>query len=113
MTNGYADPIWSLAAVGAVAYGLQLRKSRANQGVTLILVLVAGMSKDEGFATALALIALIAFRGLVTMSAEDRHRHWWRPVVIALAELVAISAWPALMRIIHARGDVHVVLAAS
>ena len=25
MTNGYADPIWSLAAVGAVAYGLQLR----------------------------------------------------------------------------------------
>ena len=54
MTNGYADPIWSLAAVGAVAYGLQLRKSRANQGVTLILVLVAGMSKDEGFATAFA-----------------------------------------------------------
>ncbi len=24
LTNGYADPIWSLAAVGAVAYGLQL-----------------------------------------------------------------------------------------
>lgn len=104
MTNGYADPIWSLAAVGAVAYGLQLRKSRANQGVTLILVLVAGMSKDEGFATAIALIALIAFRGLVTMADEDRHRHWWRPIVIALAELVAIAAWPAVMRIIHARG---------
>ena len=104
MTNGYADPIWSLAAVGAVAYGLQLQNSRTNQGVTLILVLVAGMSKDEGFATAIALIALIALRGLVTMTDEDRHRHWWRPILIALAELVATSAWPALMRIIHARG---------
>jgi hypothetical protein len=104
MTNGYADPIWSLAAVGAVAYGLQLRNSRANEGVTLILVLVAGLSKDEGFATAIALIALIALRALVTMPDEDRHRHWWRPILIALAELVAISAWPAVMRIIHARG---------
>ena len=81
MTNGYADPIWSLAAVGAVAYGLQLRMSRANQGVTLILVLVAGMSKHEGLRHRhRLLIALIAFRGLVTMADEDRHRHWWRPI---------------------------------
>ena len=31
MTNGYADPIWSLAAVGAVAYGLQLQNSRPSR----------------------------------------------------------------------------------
>ena len=31
MTNGYADPIWSLAAVGAVAYGLQLGISRRTR----------------------------------------------------------------------------------
>ena len=28
LTNGYADPLWSLAAVGAVAFGLQLRDDR-------------------------------------------------------------------------------------
>ena len=50
MTNGYADPIWSLAAVGAVAYGLQLGEGRSNRGAAaLLLALVAGMSKDEGW----------------------------------------------------------------
>ena len=32
MTNGYADPIWSLAAVGAVAYGLQLGYQSSQPG---------------------------------------------------------------------------------
>ncbi len=105
MTNGYADPIWSLAALGAVAYGLQLGNNRTNQGVALILVLVAGMSKDEGFITALGLIALIAVRRLVTMSAEERRRRWRRPVLIGMAEVAASRPWPVLMRIIHARGE--------
>ncbi len=105
MTNGYADPIWALAAVGAVAYGLQLQMDRTNQGVALILLLVAGMSKDEGAVTALGLVALIAVRRLATVSAEERHRHWARPVLIGMAEVVAIGAWPVLMRIIHARGE--------
>jgi len=48
MTNGYADPLWSLAAVGAVAYGLQMQPGRSELGVVLVLVLVAGLSKDEG-----------------------------------------------------------------
>jgi hypothetical protein len=104
MTNGYADPIWSLAAVGAVAYGLQLGINRVNQGVTLILVLVAGMSKNEGVVTAVALIALVAIRGLAAMSGEERHRRWWRPILLGLAQLTAVAAWPALMRVIHARG---------
>jgi hypothetical protein len=104
MTNGYADPLWSLAAVGAVAYGLQMRISRANQGVALILVLVAGMSKDEGIVTAVALIVLIAIRNLVTMSLEERHKRWWRPILLGMAELGAVAVWPVLMRIIHARG---------
>ena len=105
MTNGYADPIWALAGVGAMAYGLQLGISRTNQGVALILLLVAGTSKDEGAITALGLIALIAVRRVATMSAEERHRRWARPVLIGMAEVAAIGAWPVLMRIIHARGE--------
>ena len=68
-------------------------------------MLVAGMSKDEGVATAVVLIVLIALSGLATMSGEERRRRWWRPLVLGVLELAAIGAWPAVMRIIHARGD--------
>jgi hypothetical protein len=105
MTNGYADPLWSLAALGAVAYGLQMRVGRSEQGAVLVLLLVAGMSKDEGVATASALIVLIALRWLVTMPADRRRILWWRPVVVGAVELAAVAAWPVLMRLIHARGQ--------
>jgi hypothetical protein len=105
MTNGYADPIWSLAAVGALAFGLQLERNRTNQGVALILLLVAGMSKDEGVVTAAFLAALIALRGLATLARPERRRRWWRPLLLGAIELVAIAVWPVIMRIIHARGD--------
>jgi hypothetical protein len=105
MTNGYADPLWSLAGVGVVAYGLQMRTGRSEQGVVLVLVLVAGMSKDEGVVTAGALIVLIALRRLVTMPADRRRILWRRPVLIGAVELATVAAWPALMRLIHARGQ--------
>jgi hypothetical protein len=104
MTNGYADPIWTLAAVGAVAYGLQLGMNRVNQTVALLLVLVAGLSKDEGLATAAVLLVLLTLRAVGSMSAEDRRTRWWRPVLPILAVAIAIGAWPALIRVLHARG---------
>jgi hypothetical protein len=103
-TNGYADPIWSIAAVGAVVFGLQLGSDRSDLGVTALLLLVAGLSKDEGFATAVALIALVALRGLVTIPGPERRRRGWRPVAVGAVELAAVGAWPALMHAIHARG---------
>lgn len=105
MTNGYADPLWSLAALGAVAYGLQLGSSPVNQGVALILVVVAGLSKDEGVVTAAALIVLVGARSLLALPPAERRRRWWQPVVIGLAELAAVSVWPLLMRAIGARGE--------
>jgi hypothetical protein len=104
MTNGYADPLWSLAAVGALAYGLQLGTRRAEQGAAVILVLVTGMTKNEGLATGAALVVLIALRSLLAIPAGERGRRWWRPVVLGALELAAIGAWPVLMRAIHARG---------
>jgi hypothetical protein len=104
MTNGYADPLWSLAALGAVAYGLQLPDGRSNQGATALLILVAGLSKDEGFATALVLIGVVAFRRVMTMPGDQRRRSWWPPVLVGGLELGTVAAWPALMRVIHARG---------
>ncbi len=105
ITNGYADPIWSLAAVGAVAYGLQLEVSASHRGMALILLLVAGMSKDEGVVTAGLLIGLVTLRGILTLSPPERRRWWWRPILMGFVEVVLIGLWPLLMRIIHARGD--------
>ena len=64
LTNGYADPLWSLAAVGAVAFGLQLRSDPSTRAAAVILVLVAGMTKNEGFVTAVALVVLVAARSI-------------------------------------------------
>ena len=108
LTNGYADPIWSLAAVGAVAWGLQSPRERSAQAIAAVLVLVAGGAKDEGFVTAVAIIALIAVRSLAGVVAD----HGWRaplprlaaPVGLAGLELVIIGWWPELMQTIGARG---------
>lgn len=104
MTNGYADPIWSLAAVGALAYGLQMELTPANQGIAFILLLVAGLSKNEGWATAVTLIALLVVRRLATMAAEDRRRLWWHPVAIGAIAVAVVSAWPIVIRVTHSRG---------
>lgn len=104
MTNGYADPIWSLAAVGAVAFGLQLQAGRFQRGATALLLVVAGMSKEEGTAIAIALIALVAVRAVATMAPGDRRRNLWRPVALAGLEVGAVALWPVVMRVIRARG---------
>ena len=102
MTNGYADPLWSLAAVGAVAYGLQTAADRSALGAAAILVVVAGMSKDEGAVTAAVLIVVLVVRRLAAAGAE-RRRQWWRPVAAGSAGLVILAAWPATVRLLHLR----------
>jgi hypothetical protein len=105
LTNGYADPIWSLGALGAVAYGLQLGAGRSDQGAALVLVLVAGLSKNEGLVVAVAVIVLVAVRAVVTVPAEQRARRRLPPVATAAVELAVVGSWPLLMRAIHARGE--------
>jgi hypothetical protein len=108
LTNGYADPIWSLGALGAVAWGLQLAGDRSDQGAALVLVLVAGLSKNEGLVVAVAVIVLVALRAtraaLVGSTGPGR-RPWLRPVVTGVVELAVVGAWPLLMRALHARGE--------
>jgi len=105
ITNGYADPIWSLAAVGAVAYGLQIQSSRENWGAAMIFLLVAGTSKDEGVVVAGLLILLITVRRLAPISKQEPRLRWRQPLLWGLSGLVAIGLWPVVMRLIHARGE--------
>jgi len=102
MTNGYADPLWSLAAVGAVAYGLQAEAGNGALGAAAVLVVVAGMSKDEGAVTAVLLLALLVVRRLLA-AGPDRRRLWWRPVVAGSVGLAFVGAWPATVHLLHLR----------
>ena len=104
LTNGYADPLWSLAAVGAVAFGLQLRSDPSTRAAAVILVLVAGMTKNEGFVTAVALVVLVAARSIGIAGLRGARRRLVTPLVLAGCELAALAWWPVLMKAIHARG---------
>ena len=104
LTNGYADPIWSLAAVGAAAFGLQSAGDRSNRAATVVLVLVAGLSKNEGLVTALALVALVAARSIGIEGLRGGWRRWRWPLAVAVAEVVVLAWWPVLMHAVGARG---------
>ena len=103
-TNGYADPLWSLAALGAAAYGLQSPVDRSNRAATVVLVLVAGLSKNEGLVTALALVALVAARSIGIGGLRDGWRRWRGPLSVAAVEVAVLAWWPVLMHAIGARG---------
>jgi len=104
LANGYADPIWSLAAVGAVAYGLQVQVDRSTRSAAALLILVAGLSKSEGFVTAAALVVLIAARSIGVDGLRAGWRRWTAPVILAASELAVLAWWPVLMKAIGARG---------
>jgi len=104
LTNGYADPLWSLAAVGAVAWGLQSRSDRGSRATAAVLLLVAGLSKNEGLVVALALVALVAARAVGADGVRGGWRRWRAPVAVAAAEVAVLAWWPVAMHVIGARG---------
>jgi hypothetical protein len=128
-TNGYADPLWSFAAAAAVGYGLLLPFDVRHMGAASVLVLVAGLTKQEGVATAMALVVLFVLRSLAHVpwdapdarrlerangSVRRRARSARRAVVIrreclalGLAGLAFLAAWPVLARLLHAPPDVN------
>ena len=54
-------------------------------------------------ATAVILIVLIVIRGVLALRGAGRLRDWWKPIVVGVVELIAVGAWPAVIRITHAR----------
>jgi hypothetical protein len=87
-TNGYADPLWSLAAVGAVVWGLSLPPTMSSIGVSVILVLVAGMTKVEGIAVAMIIVVVLTAR----LYGYGRRRR--RLLLAGFAGLVTLLVWP-------------------
>ncbi len=121
-TNGYADPLWSMAAAGAIGYGLILPCNRRNVGAAAILLAVSGLTKTEGTATAILLVILISTRyaldvvrprlkeasGLVPRQRfKAAGRALWPVIACGTAAIVCLALWPALVKVLHTARDVN------
>jgi hypothetical protein len=113
--NGYADLLWSAAGSGAVVFGLLSARSPTNLGATAILVVVAGLSKNEGFVTAIMVTVIVVLRyvplrrvvarfpfsdaddpGLVVAAlGRSTARAWLRRAVLGVAMVAPGALWAA------------------
>jgi hypothetical protein len=99
VTNGYADPLWSVAAVGAVAYLFLLPASGPGLGSAVILLAVAAETKVEGTATVIGIILVVGVR--VVIAARNQRPFLARVAPTLLTGAVAIVVllvWPVVMR---------------
>lgn len=106
--NGYADPLWAAAAAGAIGFGLLLPWERGNVSAAAILLAVAGLTKDEGTATAVAIVGLLVARAVLGRWREgsrrplaSRLRAAARPVLAGIAGVVGLGAWSVVVRVVH------------
>ncbi len=102
IVDGYADALWSGAAVGAVAFGLVLPSKPANIGAAAILVAVAGTTKLEGAATAVIIVGIVAARVLAREWRSGRSRGWLHAGVFAFGSWLVIGIWPLTIRAVGA-----------
>ena len=60
--NGYTDTLWTAAALAAVVYGLVLPPARRTLVVAWLCIVVASLTKNEGFVVSGAISVLVAVR---------------------------------------------------
>ena len=102
LTDGYADVLWSVAAVGAVGYGLVLPCEPANVGTAALLAVVAGTTKLEGSLTAAVIVGLIAVRLILQERRSGRPRRWLPICVLAIGSWLVIGVWPIVLHLVGA-----------
>jgi len=117
--GGYADLLWSAAAVGAVVWGLVLPRSTQALVVAWICAGVASVTKNEGLATALVVLVLIALRyrplalsrlrrprvqpesrGLQDVAVGSAVRRWAERAGFVVVPALPGLAWAGLARLI-------------
>ena len=103
--DGYADILWSFAAVAAVGYGLVLPCESRNAKVAFLFLLVAGTTKLEGGVVSLLIALLIAARLLVHDRRSQRYPALRAGVFLAGTWMV-ILAWPIATNAVGALPDV-------
>lgn len=105
-SGGYADVLWSVAAVGAVAYGLVLPIDGPNLGAAAILDSIAGLTKLEGTLTSVVIALLVATRVARCYRTSGDRRALVRAGSFLVGVLAVVGVWPVLIRLLHAHPDV-------
>jgi len=88
--GGYADLLWAASAVAAIIIGLLLPPSGKRLVAAWVCATVAGLSKNEGFITALVILALLAVRYI---PAQSRHRPAARAERAGRGVFSSLSFW--------------------
>lgn len=107
-TDGYADLLWSTAAVAAVVWGLVLPPLRETTAIAALCCVVAATTKNEGLATGLIIEALVLLRwtlhdGHTLRSSVRRIRRslpWSGPTALATV------AWTSTVHALGVASDV-------
>lgn len=107
-TDGYADLLWAASATGAVAFGLVLPGRGPDLAAAAVLLAVAGLTKNEGIATAMVIVVLITARVARATRLGRPGEVPWRPLAAGAAGLVALGVWPVLMVLLGAAGNLAV-----
>jgi hypothetical protein len=96
--EGYTDLLWAASAVGAVIWGLVLPRSSQALGVSWICAAVASLTKNEGLATALVILALIALRYRPLSLPGPVARRWAERAALLVLPALPGLAWAGLIR---------------
>jgi hypothetical protein len=110
--DGYADLLWSAAAVAAVVYGLVLPRRGPNLRVAWMAATVAALTKNEGLSAALVVLALVAVRYVPPVdtpagrhlparqaSAAALARTWTRRGALASALVLPGALWAIVVKL--------------
>jgi hypothetical protein len=103
--SGFADLAWTAPAVGAVVFGLALPRSTQNLAVAWLCATAAGLTKNEGFTTALVILILIAIRYGTRGSTQSSWRYWGGRAVWALLMVLPAATWSVLIRLYGVKSD--------
>ena len=97
--EGYTDLLWAAAAAAAVIWGLVLPRSTQALAVAWICAAVAGLTKNEGLATALAILVLIALRYRPLSLPGPMARRWAERTAFVVVPALPGLAWAGLARL--------------
>jgi hypothetical protein len=107
LVNGYADPVWSIAMVGAVVYGFVLPSPDRQLWPAVVLLAVAGEAKIEGTVIAVAVILMLTTRTAIRRLTAREVPHGtrlgacWRTLGAAGAGISGLLLWPIVVRLEH------------
>ena len=105
-TNGYADLLWSAAAVAAVLWGLVLPSDAVHRSTGIVLALVSANTKNEGLVAGACIAILIGLRWVMHAQLARHARRMWQSVATACLVAVGMLAWPVVVRLHGVASDI-------